>query len=53
MESITKEAYFTYCKTCIHEEKPETDSPCDECLQVFSREDSHKPKYYEEKETAK
>lgn len=43
-----KEVYFTWCLTCKNYEKDEKESPCDECLSIPSREDSHKPYYYEE-----
>lgn len=50
MTNQTKEVYFTFCKICVHYQQKESESPCDECLQVFYRPDSHKPLYFEEKE---
>lgn len=45
-----KEVYFIWCKTCKYWELSEKDSPCDECLAIPAREDSHKPYYYESME---
>lgn len=46
---MTKEVYFNhYCASCKHYNKNESESPCDECLDIPGREDSHKPEYYEE-----
>lgn len=50
MENKTKEVYFAFCTTCIHKDKSEHEEPCNECLQVFYRPDSHKPIYYESEE---
>lgn len=45
-----KEVYFgEYCKRCKHRNTKEYESPCDECLSVPGREDSHKPLYFETK----
>lgn len=45
-----KEVYFhDYCPKCKHWEKPESDSPCWECLDEPSNEDSHKPLYFKER----
>lgn len=50
MEDSYKEVYFDqYCKTCKHENLPETDNPCDECLQETVNVYSHKPVKWEEK----
>lgn len=50
MEDNYKEVYFDqYCKTCEHENLPETDDPCDECLQETVNVYSHKPVKWEEK----
>lgn len=38
--------YFRYCASCEHWDKQESESPCDECLELPAREDSHKPEYY-------
>lgn len=44
-----KEVYFDqYCKTCEHKDKNEDEFPCDECLNIPSRNYSHKPEYYRE-----
>lgn len=51
MEHLDKEVYFcSYCPKCVHWEKKEDESPCDECLSIFYREHSHKPVCFEEKE---
>lgn len=42
-----------YCKTCKFETSKETEDPCDDCLYIPAREDSHKPEFYKEKELAK
>lgn len=50
MEDNYKEVYFDqYCKTCKHENLPETDDPCDECLQETVNVYSHKPVKWKEK----
>ena len=50
MEDNYKEVYFDqYCKTCKHENLPETDDPCDECLKETVNVYSHKPVKWEEK----
>lgn len=44
---IYKEVYFDkYCKKCIHKDKPETEDPCDECLAIGHRPNSHKPEKF-------
>lgn len=40
-----------YCKKCKHWTKSESESPCWECLEEPSREDSKRPLYFEERET--
>ena len=46
-----KEVYFhEYCHRCQHEEKPENEEPCDECMSRFFQWASHKPAYFKEKE---
>lgn len=36
-----------YCGSCIHRKLNENDDPCNDCLTISAREDSHKPEYYE------
>ena len=49
MEYPEKEVYFEiYCKSCKHANKFGSDEPCNECLTIGHRENSHKPEYYEE-----
>ena len=44
-----KEVYFDkYCELCKHKDKPESDSPCWECLDEPVNDDSHKPLYFKE-----
>ena len=50
MELNTREVmYGTYCKTCKHFEKEETDEICDECLEKFFREGSDIPENYDKR----
>lgn len=39
-----------WCSTCKHKDKKEHESPCDECLSVPARMNSHKPERYVEKQ---
>lgn len=39
-----------WCESCKHYEKPESEPPCDECLDVPAREGSHKPEYWTSKD---
>ncbi len=49
MVSNYKEVYFdTYCSKCKHLKKPETEEPCNECLNNPVNEWSHKPVRFEE-----
>ena len=51
MEEIYKEVYFSeYCKTCKYEKVPESEDPCDECLEYPMNTYSHKPVNWEEKD---
>lgn len=44
IESDYKEVYFhEYCKTCRHEKTPESEMPCNECLDYPVNLYSHKP----------
>ena len=44
-----KEVYFDqYCKTCKFKDKDEQQDPCDECLNEYFNEGSHKPVKYKE-----
>lgn len=38
-----------YCITCKYEKLKESESPCDECLSITARMNSHKPEKWEEK----
>lgn len=46
-----KEVYFhEYCPKCKHKDLPDSEDPCDICLENPSNEWSHKPLYFEEGE---
>lgn len=46
-----KEVYFAeYCSKCKYKDLDEKFDPCNECLDVGAREDTHKPLYFEPKE---
>ena len=46
-----KEVYFDkYCSTCEHKDVPETEYPCDGCLECGMNYQSSKPVNYKEKE---
>lgn len=48
----TKEVFFgNYCQLCKFCNLDEDEEPCDECLEIPFREDTHKPMYFEEKPT--
>ncbi len=45
-----KEVYFwKYCKLCEYRFNCENERPCDICLTISSRKNSHKPFYFKEK----
>lgn len=45
-----KEVYFEhYCKTCEYFNKKEDEAPCDDCLSIPARFESHKPECWKEK----
>lgn len=47
--NVYKEVYFDqFCKTCKHGGKPESEPPCDDCLENPVNLYSHKPVKYEE-----
>ena len=51
MELIDKEVRFDlWCNKCKWHHLPETEDPCDICLENPSNEWSHKPVYFEEKD---
>lgn len=42
-----KEVFFNqYCNTCVYKDLEVFDEPCDECLNVPARANSHKPLMY-------
>lgn len=46
-----KEVIFSdYCCKCKHYDKNGTEEPCDECLSIPMRYDSHKPEKFEKDE---
>lgn len=45
------EVYFDqYCNTCKHKDNPESEPPCDECLENPTNLNTHKPYRYEERD---
>ena len=36
-----------YCAMCVHKDTPETEDPCDHCLEEPINTDSHKPHKFE------
>lgn len=49
MDNFKEVDFITYCATCKHKDTPEVEEPCDECLHIPARRESHKPVQYEEK----
>lgn len=41
--------FETWCKRCVNKDLDEAKSPCNECLDKGSREQTEKPLYFEEK----
>lgn len=39
-----------YCPECIHKDRSASSEPCNTCLGIPAREDSHKPEKFQEKE---
>lgn len=49
-EIVMKEVYFNkYCESCKYLNVEEVDEPCNACLTISHRENSHKPEFFEEK----
>lgn len=47
-----KEVNFEkYCPLCVYQKLNEDQDPCDDCLCVCYREDSHKPEYFKAKDS--
>jgi hypothetical protein len=54
IENEYQEVRFNqYCKTCEHENVPETEDPCNECLDNPANLYSHRPVKYKQKEQKK
>lgn len=50
MVGDNKEVLFgKFCPECEFAEKSENEEPCDECLEQFYNQDSHKPVKFKEK----
>ena len=48
---VTKFVDFQkYCNVCKNKDVPETDDPCNECLEYGARENSTKPINFDKKE---
>lgn len=41
--------FHKYCPKCKHEKESATEDPCNECLSIPARIDSHKPEKFESK----
>lgn len=50
MDTNFKLVDFVKCEKCKHFDTPDYEDPCDECLSVAARPDTHTPLYFEEKE---
>lgn len=48
MDNNLKEVYF-HCDQCVHEKLKENEHPCDICLTITAREDSHRPEFFKSK----
>lgn len=48
-ENMYEVDFKTYCKTCKHEDIPESKDPCFECLDYPYREGTRKPMEWEPK----
>lgn len=48
MENTEKLVDFTYCKTCKFQSERDVDEPCNECLSIPARDNSHRPINYKE-----
>ena len=49
MENTLKEVRFDiWCQKCKNYKTPETDDPCNECLDYPANENSHRPLLFEE-----
>lgn len=40
--------FEVYCEKCKNKDKSATADPCNECLAIPARENSHKPEFFEE-----
>lgn len=49
MDTYKEVDFKTYCKKCKYRKLSEVKDPCNDCLSIGSRKDSHKPEYFEEK----
>lgn len=38
--------FDVFCEYCVNKDTPETEDPCNDCLQSEAKEDSHKPMFY-------
>lgn len=41
--------FYLYCGKCKHRDVEDDDEPCDSCLNVGARPDSHRPIKWEER----
>lgn len=45
-ENLKIVEFNAYCNSCKYRNNSEEKFPCDECLNISSREDSRRPEYY-------
>lgn len=48
-ENYKEVDFEKYCETCKHEDTPEFEDPCNDCLDYPTNVNSSKPVYWEEK----
>lgn len=53
MDELKFVDFDAYCPHCQYADKSESDDPCDECLSIPARYNSHKPEKYKDKEGQK
>lgn len=52
-EDFREVRFDLYCRDCTHNEVPETESPCNECLEEPTNLYTYKPTGFKEKEKGK
>lgn len=49
MENMKIVDFENWCEICKHSDKLDTEEPCNECLHMPARPNSHRPEKYQEK----